>query len=1082
MTLQLDLLGSPRLLRDGTPLKVDRRKALALLAYLAVTARPHSRLELATLLWDGYTDAAALAYLRRELWTLNELAPGLIDADRDTVALMEAALVCDVIVFRSNLAHIRTHGHAATVTCAACAEALKAATDLYRGAFMEGFSVRDGVPFENWQRDQAEMLRREQADALEKLAEHSTHTPDVSLRLAQRWLALDPLNEAAHRLLMRLHTTAGNRSAALQQYQQCVDLLRRDLNAAPQPETTRLYLAARENALTTRRAAELVAPVVEAPSSPTPPTPFIERSEDLRHLARLLADPGCTLLTLVGPGGIGKTRLALETTRRLSDQFADGAYFVPLVGLSDPEHLIPAIANSVGYQFYRHDDLKTQLIDFLANKHLLLTLDNFEQLLAGAAVLAELTANAPRLKLLITSRERLNLRSEWTFEVQGLDVPPAHETPSADSVTGYPAYAEYSAIRLFHDCARRVGATLNEGDMPHIIDICRLVGGMPLAIELAAAWTRALTCAEIAVELRQSLDFLQTSMRDMPARHWSLRAVFDASWQTLTDAERGLFSRLSIFRGGFRREAAQQVASASLALLSTLLDKSLIRRTEDGRYELHEMLRQYAETKLVGASRAEAQDRHADYFMTFIAARHDRLRGADEIAAVREITEELENIRVAWSHTIADSRVDLISKGVQIVQYYNVVGYQQEAMDILERAAACLRALPPTREVEITLAHALVGLRWFCEDDFKATYVSNEFVEEGIALLRKHHADQHLAFALYVNGHHYINVSQWETGERLFNEANQHARAKGDLYDIVLTQAALAYIYDQRGDYDSSIATCQEALALARRIENASSMAHILVKLTNVCRLQGYYADAQRYATESIALRRTLGSWWGEADAANNLALVLKALGNYEEALAISESSLRAFERAGSMGGMASTLNDLGVIARAQGRLQDALHHHRQAFDLFEVLGSTWGMAFGANDIGLVLHLLNDRDGAQQWYERGTDLARHTGNRYDLTVGLCRQAVLACERDQLELADGWLAEAETLALAMNVRPLMMLARYGSAFLAFRRGELTTAGALCAEVVTTPATDHELRQMSRHLATQIGTLSATGMPQ
>jgi predicted ATPase/DNA-binding XRE family transcriptional regulator len=310
--------------------------------------------------------------------------------------------------------------------------------------------------------------------------------------------------------------------------------------------------------------APVALPMVAAPrrlrvNLPTPTTALVGRAAELDELDRLLHNPDCRLLTLTGPGGIGKTRLAIEATARQAAGFADGAAFVALASVAAPDLIAPAIADALGFSFYGQANPTGQLIDFLQEKALLLLLDNFEHLVDAADLLVELLQRAPQIKLIVTSRERLNLQGEWVIELQGLPLPRAADGwKNGDQLAGFD---DSAAVALFLQTARRTyaGFTLAPADRAAVARICRLVDGMPLGIELAAAWVRVLPLNEIADEIARTLDFLAASARDLPARHRSLRAVFEHSWNLLTDAERIVMRRLSVFRGGFSRAAAAAV-------------------------------------------------------------------------------------------------------------------------------------------------------------------------------------------------------------------------------------------------------------------------------------------------------------------------------------------------------------------------------------------------------------------------------------------------------------------------------------------------------------------------------------------
>jgi transcriptional regulator with XRE-family HTH domain len=314
-------------------------------------------------------------------------------------------------------------------------------------------------------------------------------------------------------------------------------------------------------------------------------TPFVGREPELTALAGLLRDPQCSLLTIVGPGGIGKTRLAIEAARQSSDLFPGGTWFIPLVSLNSPDLIVSAIADGLGFKFQDPTNLQEQLFRYLHLKKALLVLDNAEHLVAGAGVLGELLKECPQIKLVVTSQARLNLLSEWVFDIQGLPVP---QNNQAKEIT------DFSSVALFLQCGRRVQADfmLRDEDRPWVIKICQIMEGMPLGIELSSAWISLLTCEEIAKEIEQSLDFLSVSMGDLPERHRSIRATLEHSWKLLNAEERLILCRLSVFRGAFSRQAAQAVCGASLANLSSLKHKSLRYRIDHSNYGLHEIIRQ----------------------------------------------------------------------------------------------------------------------------------------------------------------------------------------------------------------------------------------------------------------------------------------------------------------------------------------------------------------------------------------------------------------------------------------------------------------------------------------------------------
>ncbi|MBA3870838.1 MAG: XRE family transcriptional regulator [Anaerolineae bacterium] len=312
---------------------------------------------------------------------------------------------------------------------------------------------------------------------------------------------------------------------------------------------------------------------------PFQPTPFVGRGSELAEIARLLANPTCRLLTLLGPGGIGKTRLAIEVAESQTVTFQDDVVFVPLASISTPNQIISAIGEALHLSFGDSINPTTDLLIYLRNRHMLLVLDNFEHLVEGADLISDILQRAPNITILITSRERLNLRTEWLFDVEGLSYPTGD---SADTVVpqSLAEMTDYSAVQLFAQRVAQIqsGTSLSDTMLPLVMRICQHVAGMPLAIELAAAGVRALPIEEIERQIRTNLDVLSTTYRDIPARHRSMRAVFDHSWHLLLEPERVLLSRLAVFRGGCTPEAVEQVTGVKFSALQSLVDKSLLRQ------------------------------------------------------------------------------------------------------------------------------------------------------------------------------------------------------------------------------------------------------------------------------------------------------------------------------------------------------------------------------------------------------------------------------------------------------------------------------------------------------------------------
>jgi predicted ATPase len=513
----------------------------------------------------------------------------------------------------------------------------------------------------------------------------------TGVEVARRMLELEPLHEEAHRALMWFLATGGQRSAALAQYETCRYVLGEELGVEPSAATVALRDeiagaggftelgtprpggAAREAAATEREVA------ATAPDLPRPLTTLVGRERELARLGELLDDPACRLVTLVGPGGIGKTRLAVEAAASREERHRDGTVFVSFVGtsLSRPEEaadlVVAGLARALGVSLAVPRDPLELLADHLAGRELLLVLDNLEQLRDAAGVVAELLRRAPGMQVLVTSRRRLGLGVEWLVEVPGLAYPPAKAGMEA---------VDYEAVQLFEERARLLRPGLVAADAEGAGRVCRLVAGVPLAIELAARWVRSASPAAIADRLAGGLDLLETSSPDVERRHRSLRAVIDWSWQLLTDDERRVLARLSVLRGGFDLDAAAAVAGAGLPLLAGLVDQSLVAVGTDSRYSMHELLRHYAAERLAGdpADEQATRQRHAQHYAALLP---DPAAAGDD----GNLDAEVENLRAAtdWLIERADpARLD--AHLAKLWPLYRRRGWFREAQAVLTAA------------------------------------------------------------------------------------------------------------------------------------------------------------------------------------------------------------------------------------------------------------------------------------------------------------------------------------------------------------------------------------------------------------
>jgi predicted ATPase/DNA-binding SARP family transcriptional activator len=942
--LSLRFLGPPIIELDGEPVHLGRHKAVALLAYLALTGQPHSRDALATLLWPELDQSHARGQLRRTLSLLNRtLGRQWLAVDRETAAWAgEAEAWVDVDVLRERLTACVGHSHSSQETCAECIPLRTEAVDLYRDGFLAGFTLPDAPAFDEWQFFEGEGLRDEAADALQRLARlyGDQGDYDAAIPYARRWLALDPLHEPAQRELMALYARSGQRAAALRQYGECERVLGEELGVAPSPETKALYERIRDHP-GTRSLAENGS----LGSLPEQLTPFVGRERELAELSALLSPTAeARLVTVVGPGGMGKTRLALEAVSRQLDLYPDGVWFVPLASAESAEAIAPTVAQVLGMSFFGPDPPGQQLLRYLRGKRMLLVLDNLEHLLEGVDLLVEILRTDPGVRILVTSRARLNARGEQVLVLHGMNYPERGEgRPLADEMQ------RYDSVGLFARSARRARPTfeLQEEDLPHVARICQLAQGMPLAILLAAAWVPALSTAEIAAEMERSLDFLAADWRDEPERHHSMRAMFDATWQRLTEKERAVFARLSVFRGGFTREAAQVVAGADLRTLSALVIKSLLQRDRGGRYEVHELLRQYAEGKLeeVPEEREEALDKHAAYYTEFLACQElDIWKGTLE-----ETLREIDNIRAAWRRVTAHGDVAQIHQCLcSLWILYQGSFLAQEGEPVFAEATKVLQ--PRTGEEVDEERAAAWGLALVMQGYFAAWFGhvdrGTACVEEGLSVLHRLGERREIAVGNLVAVSGVLHLEGTSRARQLLEESLALSR-KLDLHPVmvmVLAQYNLAFLalHD-----DGTVAEqyAREALAVARQIDDRYGAALVLTMLGHIAYGRADHAQARQYYERGLALFQQTGHLWAVGRLCSHLGDVAIAIGDYGAA---EEHHRRALTRYRELGfywvevsapiggcwGVPISMQRLGDVALSVGDAVGAWKHYRDSVQM----------------------------------------------------------------------------------------------------------------------------------------------------
>lgn len=1054
--LNIRLLGAPLFALDSVPIRFARRKSQALLAYLVVTGRAHTREALAAILAPETDDRLARQHLRNALHELMSVLGEWLHVTPQQVALRPAGVLnVDVLSFERELAAVSTTHDVHT---------LERAITRYAADFMEGFHLRDNTPFEEWLLLERERLRNLLLAALQELVHYRVQHGHLAAAIvaARRLLVLEPCHEPTHLQLMQLLERSGQRDLALAQYDLCRRALADELGALPSAATTALYERLR------------VPPGIPPHNLPPWLGPFIGRDNELDWLIQRLDNPACRMITVLGLGGSGKTRLALQAaaryldpTRMQSDHpFPDGIYFVPLTAVEAPvagspgitiaHRVATTIGQALGLVFQGPSDPVAQLVKVLSSKRLLLVLDHTEQLQHAAQLIATLLTQAPEIKLLMTSRVRMQLQHEWMLELEGLSTPA--DTKELENA---------EASQLFLQVARQTtpALALTDEDRLAVVRICRRVEGLPLALVLAASWTRVVSIVDLANELVGRLDLLAAPTLDIPERQRSLRTVLAWSWQRLTPSTQSVLRRSAVFHGGFDLGAARAVLGVGLLQLYELRDLALITRDATGHYRIHELVRQYADEQLAANSdeATSAYARHAAYFAgRFSATAINPDMPPPVLEAIRL---EYANLEAAWNWAVATISGDLIARlGPVLATWLDLNGLFGQGTELF---AAALDRLRQSYRQGSTSQSSL------------ARIVGDILVD--------------LARFLYRQG-------QYSRAKLLLQEARTIADSIGVTELAARAGCYLGQCTFSLGDVATAQRVLTESLMLAGAVEATSLQVDILRALGGVALNTGAYAQASSWIEEALALARTIGGQQRIAAILAESGLIAFHWGAHERAHALQEESLALSRERGDRLAMCQAQINLGRIAKAQGDLTAAEHWFSHGLELARATGALQAIADSLNGLGTVASLQLNFADAQRWHEEEVALMQQQGdpqrtaqalmafgmtlfvqgrvadclapleqaltiwrdvkNQTKVSTVLNNLAMAAIAQNQLDLAQQRLDECLSIASSIGYASGVGFARSNMGLVALQRGDPATALAYFAQSI---AIRHGLRE-------------------
>jgi DNA-binding SARP family transcriptional activator/predicted ATPase len=1049
--LDLKCFGAPQIVLDAEPVTGLSSKAVALFLYLAVTGRPQHRDHLADLFWSEGNNQQARNNLRYLLPEVRKVLGDYLVITPQTIAFdRRQPYQLDSECFYATL----THAPESMATTA-----LQAALDRYQAEFLAGFRVRNAPVFEQWLTQQQEMYQRLAIQGWYQLLTRYYHQGDYQAALVagQRLLALEPWHEAGHRLQMTLLALTGQRGAALHQYQQLVQLLADELAVEPEPMTAALYEKIRrggydkgtsdkgtsdKGTLHPAMGASAARSVTRSPCHPVTLsschpvtlsplhnlpgqlTPFFGREQEIAELYAHLHREECRLTTLIGEGGVGKTRLALAVAQAISDsrfwilsgqaldfgpgqgenpkskfqnqKFPDGIWFVPLAGLTAgpnlAEQIAIAIAQAVHFTFSDNSAPTAALLAYLRDKRALLILDNVEQIVDGGDFMVDLLRQTSGIKLLVTARTPLNLQAEYEWPIAGLPTPPSgpeHNSPTADPTADL---LRYSSIALFVERAQRVQHTfhLDQSNQAVVSAICRLLHGLPLGIELAAAQLRWSSCVEIQQLLTTNALAVTTAYQDLPPRHRSLAAVIEDSWRLLSAVEQHTLARLSIFQESFTAAAAVAIAETTPAILAALCDQSLVQRAAPHRYLLHEVVRQFASTKLqqgdaMGSAATAA--RHGQYYLALLCEQERLLKGPTPQAAMLLLQQEVLPIEQAWRWAIAQQEAaPLAQSALALCEFYYCTYRLEQGKELFGHAVAMLQqqvTATPSAMLKIALATLLCAQSHLLIAQ-EAYAASLPAAQQAVAL-----AEAGGEPALVVRGRYLWGVS-------LLNNGNLEAAGKQLAATLALARAAtppamvsevmiltltkLALIAEQRADYPVALAFCQEALVLSRTAQAVVAEKRIQLILGSLYQRLGDFQNAKACWEGALALMQQSGIQVNQPDLLNNLGILCDNQGNYAAAQRYYTAALRAYRHRGDQQHQAEALGNLGISADYVGDYAAALAYSQACYQLLQQLGITGRLPIVLVNLGLHTHHLGDQHAAQQYGRQALAISEKSNN------------------------------------------------------------------------------------------------------
>lgn len=1068
----ITLLGTLQARQGDTVVTRFRTKQTgALLAFLAFYRhRPHPREELIQVLWPDALDSGpnnlslALSSLRHQLEPPGVGRGAVLQADRLSVQLNPDAVGTDVAAFETALVGAKTASGPEQTPL------LSKAVAWYGGRLLPGYD-------ELWIVSEQQRLAERFFGAVRQLVSQHEQAGEVegAIGLARRAVGIDPLHEPAHFELIRLLGATGQGAAASRQYRDLVRLLKK-VDEAPSAATRALVQQIERDAGTSQPSAVVLETqhVYPVETSDTPPpdtlgspkaqpdrapqlplsfTRFFGREAEIAQLGEtLLPHQETRLLTLTGAGGTGKTRLALEVARRLSEPYAGAVWFVALADLSDSQRIIDAILAALDVPRAPNVEPMEQVAAALSQQPSLVVLDNFEHLVdEGAPVVQTLLARVSTLTCLVTSRQVLALEGERTFVLHPLPTPNPDEAPEQ--------LRQNAGVALFVDRAQAVRPDfqITLYNAPAIAKLCAGLEGIPLALELAAARSQVLTPAQMLEQLDERFGFLVSRKRGGgTSRHRTLRSALDWSYQLLSPELQRFFARLSVFRGGWTVEAAEAVCEEPLALdyLAQLTECSLIVPQEhaDGmRFVMLETLRHYGQERLVElAELSNSRRRHSQWCINIAEQTETQVNGPKQVWWLARLELEHDNLRAALAWAAEQNQEACLRLTGSLGHFWKVKGHWAEGRMWLERAVACAgRVGGVSPRLLAKVLHSTGNLASCRGDNVSA----RSLLEQALALRRELGDCKSIAISLHSLGNVAYLQSEFARARAFYEESIHLHKALGDDQGVSASLGNLGRVASDQGDFLSARAFYEEALVIQRQFGDVTAIAQSLCNLGTLTCRQGDCAAARAFYEEALRLHRELDNKWEVANLLDNLGVVAYRQSNYTDACALAEEALIIQRQLGDESGTAGSLGILGNVACDQGDSLRAREAHEEAIAIWRRLDYKPGVVASLDNLGNAASSRSDYASARSLYQEALSLKRELGDKEGVARTLGNLADVACFQKDYILARVAIKESLAIRRELDDKLGVGISLHSLGNITFAQGNYETAYRIQIESLT-----------------------------